>query len=147
MVADFHVASKRVVDLHEQIDNICRKASALFTYNTAEDYPLHLNILGCFLYHKYYRIRTELIKAGAHVKFDAKYLVPLSGLGQKYGNLKVYIEVLSTIPNIEHHFIEVSNMLDYGTNPKPIKSEKMFWNEPIDQNEPKGVILQDFASV
>ena len=120
MPSEFTQLSDRVIRLNERITAITSKVKQLFVYHAADDYPTHLNILGYFLYQKYYMIRAELIKLGAHVKNDAQYLVPLNGLKGKYESLKVYLDQLAQVPNINQHLKEVSDMLEYASDPQPI---------------------------
>ena len=147
MVADYTLLSDKVVQMNEQIDRICAHMKSLFIHHSADEYPVQLNILANFLFRKYYFLRSEIIKLGAHMKSDAKYLVPLSSLHGKYGSLRVYVEYLSKIPNIEDHLNEVLSMIQYASDPKPIKSLDMYVIDPVEKKEPLACVLSDTASL
>lgn len=129
--ANFATLTTKDIELQELIDDLLVKIHALFNtkHNVNEDDKS--NILGYFLYMKYNFIKNELIKNNAHVKPEAKYLVPLHGLLSKYNSLKVYLDTLITIPNIELHLNEVKIMLDYAMNPQPITGIDMFHNTSL----------------
>lgn len=134
MVAEYTPLSDDVIQLQKQIEAICEKMKTLFIYHSVHMYPIHLNILGSFLYTRYYWIRAELMKLGAHVKFDARYLDPVNGLQYKFQSLVNYIEILSTIPNIKQHLEEIMIILDYAMDPKPIEKTDIFNLWSIENN-------------
>lgn len=84
-------------------------------------YHLHLNVLGRFLYMKYDFLRQELSKFDVHIKVDAQYLVPVNGLVWKYSTLNCYIDALCKIPFIDNHLHEIMTMLEYASDPQPIR--------------------------
>jgi hypothetical protein len=82
-------------------------------------------------------MKNDLVKAGAHIKAESKYLVPISGLPHKFESLKVYIEDLCKLPDIDQRFKEIESMLQYASDPKPITYEVLcFLTSEIKDKEP-----------